>query len=196
MAHIEVTRGGEREAVHPFTAVMAEDTEVRWSVGEPVNTFWRSASKPFQLLNSLLSMNPSDIAGLDAESLAVGAASHSGQKEHVERVQMLLQRFGLAEDQLQCGAHPPMHEASAKAVSEPTAIHNNCSGKHTFMLAACAAQGWPLDHRHIRFSRKTSRYSISSPALNIASPSMVVRCRRFSRRCRQWSSLSHGSHRP
>jgi L-asparaginase II len=26
-------------------------------------------------------------------------------------------------------------------------LHNNCSGKHTFMLAACAAQHWARDYR-------------------------------------------------
>ena len=43
---------------------------------------------------------------------------------------------------LDCGAHLPMHEPSARALiaareAAPTALHNNCSGKHAGMLLAC-----------------------------------------------------------
>jgi L-asparaginase II len=65
----------------------------------------------------------------------------------VERVAALLARFCFIEEQLQCGAHWPMHEASARALSAIGNLHNNCSGKHTFMLAASAARGWDLDYR-------------------------------------------------
>ncbi|MFO0598831.1 MAG: asparaginase [Myxococcaceae bacterium] len=146
---VECTRGGHREAVHPFSAVMVEGNAVRWQRGDDVGTFWRSASKPFQLVTSLSQLPAATVEALDERALAVGAASHSGQEEHVALVRSLLTRFGLDESQLQCGAHPPVHEASARAVREPTPIHNNCSGKHTFMLAACAAQGWPLDYRAV-----------------------------------------------
>lgn len=146
---VECTRGGARESVHPFSAVAVRGGEVVWSLGPEVETFWRSASKPFQLLNSLSCLPEVTVAGLSDEDLAVGAASHSGQPEHVARVTQLLSRFGLSVEGLQCGAHPPAHEPSAKHVETPTALHNNCSGKHTFMLAACAAQEWPLDYRPV-----------------------------------------------
>lgn len=141
---VECTRGGLRESIHPFSAVVVERGDVTWSVGEDVSSFWRSACKPFQLTNSLAHLSARDFTD---EELAVGAASHSGQPEHVALVEKLLARFGLSQDQLQCGGHPPVHEPSAKRVETPRNLHNNCSGKHTFMLAACKAQGWDLDYR-------------------------------------------------
>jgi L-asparaginase II len=144
---VECTRGQGREAVHPFSAVMVEGRKVQWRVGPDVATFWRSASKPFQLRTSLSCLLPSVVATLTDQELAIGAASHSGQIEHVALVESLLSRFRLSANALQCGAHLPMHEPSARAVKDMTVLHNNCSGKHTFMLAACSAQGWPLDYR-------------------------------------------------
>ncbi|MBL8916651.1 MAG: asparaginase [Archangium sp.] len=147
MHAVECTRGGHRESIHPFSAVVVERGAVTWSVGDDVSTFWRSACKPFQLSNSLGHLNGLSARDFSDDELAIGAASHSGQPQHVALVEKLLARFGLSAEQLQCGGHPPMHESSAKRVETPGNLHNNCSGKHTFMLAACKAQGWDLDYR-------------------------------------------------
>ena len=144
---VQSLRNGLCESVHPVSAVAVVDGRVTWSSGEDLGTFWRSASKPFQLETSLSCLAPDVVAALDERMLAVGAASHSGQVEHVALVRELLARFGLEEAALQCGAHPPAHADSAKQVATPGNVHNNCSGKHTFMLAACVAQQWPLDYR-------------------------------------------------
>ncbi len=46
---------------------------------------------------------------------------------------------------LQCGVHPPYDERAAeelrRAGIEPTAVHNNCSGKHAGILALCKILG-------------------------------------------------------
>jgi L-asparaginase II len=115
--------------------------------GDDRVTTFRSAAKPFQLAVSLEALgDPS----LDDEDLAVGAASHSAEPVHVARVEALLRRFGLDASGLRCGAHAPSHTPSAEAVIRAggayTALHNNCSGKHTFMLAACAHQGWDPEY--------------------------------------------------
>ncbi len=144
---VECSRGGYRESVHAFSAVVVEQQRIRWRTGPDISTFWRSASKPFQLHTSLSCLSAEAVAALSDEAVAIGAASHSGQPEHVALVESLLTRFGLSSEALQCGAHLPMHEPSARAVKSAIVLHNNCSGKHTFMLAACAAQGWPLDYR-------------------------------------------------
>jgi L-asparaginase II len=145
---VECTRGGHRESVHPFSAVMVEGGEVGWAIGADVGTYWRSASKPFQLTTALECLGTL-ADDLPDEAIAIGAASHSAQPEHVAVVETLLRRFGLEDGQLQCGAHPPMHGPTAKALVTATSVHNNCSGKHTFMLAACKAMGWPLDYRPV-----------------------------------------------
>ncbi len=73
------------------------------------------------------------------------AASHSGQPFHLEAVRSILRKIGMDESALQCGSHAPYDEGAAKALREaglqPTAVHNNCSGKHAGILALCVAIG-------------------------------------------------------
>lgn len=140
------TRGGLFEAQHPVSVRIVGGGDAP-EVGEDVASFWRSACKPLQLLTALDALGPEVVATLDDRELAIGAASHSGEPVHVAQVRALLARFGVDEGELRCGAHWPMHEASARAVAEALPVHNNCSGKHTFMLAACVAQGWPMEYR-------------------------------------------------
>lgn len=151
--NIEVRRGGFVESVHAVSAVLVEAGSPRWSVGPDLGTFWRSGCKPFQLLNSLACLDPAVVAALPDEDLAIGASSHSGQPVHTERVAALLAQFELSASHLRCGAHWPMHEPSARllmAAGNPcTTLHSNCSGKHTFMLAACRARGWSEDYRSL-----------------------------------------------
>jgi L-asparaginase II len=68
---------------------------------------------------------------------------------HVEMVRSILAHIGVPEEALQCGAHPPFYRPAALALREagssPTAIHNNCSGKHAGMLALAKDLGAPLD---------------------------------------------------
>ncbi len=154
MPHVvEQTRGGLVETTHPISAVLADPQRVLWASGPDLHTFWRSGSKPLQLLNSLEALPAVVVADLTPEDLAIGASSHSGQERHTQRVATLLDRFGLDPADLQCGAHWPMHEPSSRALAAAgqscTTLHSNCSGKHSYMLAACAAQGWDPDYRAI-----------------------------------------------
>lgn len=148
---VEQLRGGLVETVHPIVAAVADGRGVRWSLGGELACFWRSSSKPMQLVSSLEQLDPAVVAGLSDAELAIGAASHGATPAHTALVAALLAKLRLDAEDLRCGAHWPSHEASAFALAgasaEPTAIHNNCSGKHTFMLAAAAARGWPLDYR-------------------------------------------------
>ncbi|MDH7568287.1 MAG: asparaginase, partial [Armatimonadota bacterium] len=76
-------------------------------------------------------------------------ASHSGSALHIETVQGILAKIGLDESYLQCGVHAPgdaaERERLAQAGEQPTAIHNNCSGKHAGMLALARYLGAPLE---------------------------------------------------
>ena len=51
----------------------------------------------------------------------------------------MLEKIGLSEADLRCGAHVPFDEKRAeemlKTGEQPTQLHNNCSGKHAAMLA-------------------------------------------------------------
>jgi L-asparaginase II len=118
-------------------------------LGDPrAATFLRSAAKPFQCLPLLLAGGEARF-GLDAADIALICASHGGTPAHVRRAGDLLARGGFGTGDLLCGAHPPMDAASARelvlAGTDPTPLHNNCSGKHAGMLLACRLLGLPTD---------------------------------------------------
>jgi len=149
---IEQRRGGRWETGHPVSAVLVDsDGGVVEQVGEDVVSPWRSAAKPFQLEVSAGLLNPKVLGGLDPRDLALGAASHSGEPAHTQRVLELLRRLGCDVEDLYCGTHWPLREQSGRDLlrhgEEANPLHNNCSGKHTFMAAAARAHGWPSDYR-------------------------------------------------
>ena len=57
---------------------------------------------------------------------------------HTERVAAWLKRIGYSVADLACGPHAIRHEPTAAAMAargeRPTALHNNCSGKHAVFL--------------------------------------------------------------
>ncbi len=138
-AAIEVRRGGRVESRHRLRFCLAgADGRVRWAGGniaEPV--FPRSAIKPLQAL-PLVASGAAAAFGLEAADIALACASHNGEPGHVGRVDRWLRRLGLGPGDLACGAHPPLHGETAAALIRagevPSALHNNCSGKHAGML--------------------------------------------------------------
>jgi L-asparaginase II len=76
------------------------------------------------------------------------AGSHGGEPFHLEAVRSILAKAGLSESDLKCGAHEPSYGPSAEVLrrsgESPTAVHNNCSGKHAGLLAVCRAMEWPI----------------------------------------------------
>src|SRR6516165_973242 len=140
----EVVRSGFAESRHRgAVAGLAADGRPVISVGQTdVPLLPRSANKPLQATAMLrCGLN------LDAELLALAAASHSGEDYHVDGVRKILSGAGLSEDDLRCPASWPMDTPTAYrliARGEPMSrIRMNCSGKHAAMLATCAANGWP-----------------------------------------------------
>ena len=144
---IEVTRGGAVESRHAVAAVVV-DTAGRvvfraGETGEPV--FGRSAIKPLQAL-AFVESGAAEAIGASHGEVALACASHFGEPRHVAGVAAWLERIGCAAEDLECGAHPPYHpEAAARilrAGEAPSALHNNCSGKHTGFLSLARHQGW------------------------------------------------------
>src|SRR5260370_5500576 len=76
-------------------------------------------------------------------------ASRGGERRHVAVVRDLLAHAEIDESALQCGAHWPYDEAAASVVrrelAEPLQVFNNCSGKHSAMLAAAGVLQAPLE---------------------------------------------------
>jgi L-asparaginase II len=143
---VETTRGGIVECIHHGALVVVDTAgAVRWSAGDTgLVSFPRSSLKPFQLL-ALVARDGVERFGLDSRDLAIASASHSGQDMHVEAVCRLLAKIDASPAALACGAHAPGDPASAARVSQPEAVHNNCSGKHAGMLALARLLNAPLE---------------------------------------------------
>lgn len=146
---VEVTRGDIVESRHRgLIAAVTPEGETVFAIGD---TAWpcylRSAAKPFQAIAAIRSGASERFAISEAE-LALMAASHNGEPMHADRVADLLARLGLSPEHLHCGLHPPFNSAAARILGDrkPTVLNNNCSGKHTGMLAACLAAGFPVEN--------------------------------------------------
>lgn len=88
--------------------------------------------------------------GLTVKELALACASHEGSDEHVRVAESILEKAGLDEGYLQCGAHMPgdaeVYKRLIKNDETPTSKRNNCSGKHSAMLAHAKMRDLPLDN--------------------------------------------------
>ncbi len=149
---VEVIRGSLLESEHRGrVAVIDADGNAVLRLGDVARpVFPRSAVKPLQAL-PLVETGAADRFGFGADELAVASASHAGEPAHVALVEHMLARAGLDAAALVCGAHPPIHAPSAQALArsgrEPSALHNNCSGKHAgFLCVACAMEANPAGY--------------------------------------------------
>ncbi|HEU6442775.1 MAG TPA: asparaginase [Microvirga sp.] len=140
---VEVTRGPLVESRHRASvSVVDADGSTVLSIGDvDRRVFPRSAVKALQAL-PLLESGVADRYGLTDEEIALACASHSGEPEHVRVAQSMLAKAGQDVSCLECGAHWPMGEAANRALASgggaPSALHNNCSGKHAgFICLAC-----------------------------------------------------------
>ncbi|MGQ9364741.1 asparaginase [Azospirillum sp. ST 5-10] len=146
---VEVTRGGTVESRHRGHACIVDAggrVLARWGdVEAPV--FPRSAIKSLQAV-PLLESGAFDAFGLGEEELALACASHNGEPVHTALAARWLERIGCTVDDCECGAHLPYDEETAHALlrdgAAPTALHNNCSGKHAGMLTTARHKGEPL----------------------------------------------------
>jgi L-asparaginase II len=142
-----VRRGALVESVHRGRlAVCDPEGNVLEAVGDPdAYIYPRSSAKPFQALPLVLS-GAAEAFGLTDRELAVACASHNAEEPHLAAVRSILEKSGLTEDDLQCGAHLPLYEPEAdkliRSGEDPRPIHGNCSGKHAGMLAVCVHEGW------------------------------------------------------
>ena len=136
----EVTRGRVVESIHYGSiAVVDSNGTLIASYGDPqMVAFLRSSAKPFQVL-PFVERGGVEYFGFTPRELALSCASHEGSAMHVRAARQLQAKIGIEEDNLQCGTHLPGDVDELKALiihdRKPTINHNNCSGKHTAMLA-------------------------------------------------------------
>jgi L-asparaginase II len=137
---VEITRGRTAESVHSGAIIVINSQgKPIASYGQP-NTlsFMRSSAKPFQAL-PLIEARGDITFKLTQAEIALLCSSHSGTNEHISLLETIQTKIGIEEADLSCGVHPPLDKPTAHAMykheQKPTQNHNNCSGKHTGMLA-------------------------------------------------------------
>ena len=146
---VEVTRGGRVESRHRgAVAIFDADGVAHTVIGDiDLPVFPRSAVKSIQAL-PLVESGAADRYGFGQKELALACASHNGEKQHMDLAASMLQRAGLDPSALECGAHWPSRQDIlidfARSGAAPTALHNNCSGKHSGFLCTCRHLG--IDH--------------------------------------------------
>jgi L-asparaginase II len=143
---VELTRSGLAESLHRGAVVVCGPDGQRINgLGHPaMPTFLRSAAKPLQAL-PLLTSGAAIRYGLTPAEIACMCGSLNGEQFQVEAVLSIMDKAELSPELLACGVHPPSHRPTAQAMMEqglkPTALQNNCAGKHAAMLVLCAHLG-------------------------------------------------------
>ncbi|WP_340150906.1 asparaginase [uncultured Sneathiella sp.] len=146
---VNVSRGDMVESRHQVVAAISDSSGKlikSWGqVDSPV--YLRSAIKPLQAL-PLIESGAADALNVSEKELSLACASHTGEPIHVEAVKGWLGRIGLDISDLECGRQWPTYDPAARALAaagqEPTAAHNNCSGKHSGFLSTALHLKEPL----------------------------------------------------
>jgi L-asparaginase II len=179
---VGVTRGDRFESIHAVAACACDvDGTVVLALGtndEPV--FLSSSAKPF-ITAAGVRAGTAQRFGFDDRELALISASHNAQAFHVEGVRGILTKIGATVDDLRCGAHAPTYRPAAAALrahgEKPTALHNNCSGKHAGILALARVleapfegylePGHPAQRAILAFCERVSDDAFTSDKLGI-----------------------------
>ncbi|MDO9074319.1 MAG: asparaginase [Rubrivivax sp.] len=144
---VEALRGSRVESFHRgAVAVVDADGGVHSALGDierPI--FPRSAVKVLQAL-PLVASGAAERFGLNDEELALACASHGGEPRHTATAAAMLAKAGVDVEALECGTHWPYNDAAIKAMAaagqQPSALNNNCSGKHAgFVCLGCMMAG-------------------------------------------------------
>jgi L-asparaginase II len=145
----ELTRGTIVESTH-FGAVAVVDSLghlLAWYGNPKLVTFVRSSAKPLQAL-PFIELGGDQSFHLTSKEIAILCASHAGTDEHVEVIKAIQAKVGVHESDLLCGTHLLSHLPTVEAMRARgetlTQNRNNCSGKHTGMLAHARMRGLPI----------------------------------------------------
>jgi L-asparaginase II len=145
----ELWRGDALESLHTGAiAVVDSGGRLLAYYADPATVaFLRSSAKPFQAM-PFLEHGGQAAYSLTPREIALICASHSGTDEHLAVVRSLQARIGIQESDLLCGVHAPYHAGTSAAMllrgEAPTPNRNNCSGKHTGMLAYVRMKNLPV----------------------------------------------------
>lgn len=136
-------RGNAIEGSHRgAVSVMAADGRPVMSIGDVQRAIFPRSSIKFLQAIPFVESGALTRFGLDERHVALACASHNGEPVHADLASDWLERIGREQDDLECGAELPMHQATQFELMStgrgPQRVHHNCSGKHLGMLTTCA----------------------------------------------------------
>ncbi|MFD0957954.1 asparaginase [Paenibacillus chungangensis] len=148
---VEEYRGGFLENIHyGHICGVNEQKRVVYRSGDPEwVTFMRSAAKPMQAVPAFMGGFLDDRFRFTDEEKAIMMASHRALPYHVEALEGMLGKLGLAEETLVCKPTYPLdmdaRDALVAGGKPQRRVYHNCSGKHLGLLAYCIGMGYPLE---------------------------------------------------
>lgn len=202
---VHVMRSGMVESVHyGSVVVVGPDGRTAFAAGDGTAACYpRSSLKPVQATAMVR-------AGLDLPPhlLALVAASHSGERIHLEGVRSILDRHGLAVDDLRntpgFPLSTPARESWIRAGRTAERISQNCSGKHSGMLSTARTNNWsihdyldpdhPLQKEIARTVEELSEESIAHVAVDgCGAPLFALSLLGLTRAVGKVASAAHGT---
>ena len=162
----EVYRNTEIESVHQVYGVaVGSNKKILFSSGDPhYSTCIRSSLKPFQA-SVCVETGAADAFGFSDNELAVLCASHNGEKIHTSTVSGILKKIDIDPSYYKCGVHSPYDKKTKisllKGGEDFNPLHNNCSGKHSGMLATAKHLGFDLNE-YIKFKHPVQQKIVSA----------------------------------
>lgn len=147
---IEYIRSGfvEQEHFGLLVKINADGSIINLGEDKHYPFYLRSCAKPLQA-SLLIDFGLDEFYNMTTEEIAICSASHTGEACHVNTVKCLLNKIELDESYLKCALHKPLSKKEQDKLllsgEKETVLQNNCSGKHTMMLAICKKMGWAIN---------------------------------------------------
>lgn len=148
---VEEYRGGKVENIHQgIICVINEKKEVVYEKGNiESHVYYRSAMKPIQAI-PVFTTNIIEKYQLNQQEAALFTASQRGEKYHQEALERLIEKLGVSEELLVCGASYPLNDEPNEQyvwdhMPKRKLLHN-CAGKHLGFLAYAREKGYELSN--------------------------------------------------
>lgn len=147
---IEKTRGSLIESFHRgAVCIVDKHQNIVFSIGDVSRIVYPRSALKFVQQILLIESGAAVHYGLTEPEIALACGSHNGEAIHLAAVRSMLHKAGLSEKDLRCGAHEPIGVRAQQelrlSLKEPTALHNNCSGKHAAFLVLTKFWNYPLE---------------------------------------------------
>lgn len=148
---LEYVRDGLVEQEHSGFVLHLNKDGVISRIGDTLNYpfYLRSCAKPLQA-SLLIDFELDKFYNMTSEEIAICCASHAGEPCHVNTIKGVLDKIGIDESYLKCGLHKPLSKTEQNKMllssEKENVLQNNCSGKHSMMLAICKKMGWELNN--------------------------------------------------